>query len=1113
MARRNRSNTSRRRPAPSARLALLNLESRLTPSVTVLNANDSGAGSLRQAILDTNANPGPDTIDFDATFFATPQTINLAAASGQLSITDDLIITGPGVSKLTINGGGGTRIFNVDSASATTISVTISGMTVTGGNGSAGNGGGATDGGGIRTTDENLTLQNMVITGNTCGANDGGGITATTTAFITINNCTVSGNTAGGGGGGIYFFSGGGMLLENSTVSGNSSGNTIGGGGVYFFGTVAPGGFTIQNSTIANNTAAASGGGLVLRSFNGTALIQNSTITGNTANTTSTTAGAGGGGVAISSGSASSILTVQSSIISGNTASAANGRSDLATITAATSNVYNSAIGDPDGFTLSGSSSGNLAYGAALNLLGLANYGGPTATIALGVGSLAVDAGFNYAGTSFDQRGPGFPRQVGAGVDIGAFEGTLDVPTAAASGLVNVNVAGTNNPYTFQVTYSGSTPINTGTLDNNDIRITGPNGFNVLATRGTFSGPSTAVVVNYSFIPPANPTAGWDAGDNGTYTVALQANQVANTNGGFAAPGNLGTFQVLIGQNYVVTNLNDSGAGSLRQAILDANSLTTPDTISFQAGLTGTISLTSGELLISQPVAITGPGASTLTIDAGGTSRIFDVNGPGVIDVSISGLTITGGNGSTGGPSPTFSDGGAITTTDENLTLDRMVISNSTAGTNDGGGVNATTVANIVIRNSTISGNSTNRSGGGVYFFSGGSLLLENSTVSGNTSGGIGGGGLYFFGTVAAQGFTVRNSTITGNSATSGGGIVLRYLNTSGAPILIQNSTISGNTSTTASTSAGYGGGGISINSASVSSAIVTLQSSIVSGNTSTNGNDDIATVGTGVVNAYYSAIGDSDGFTLTGNSNNLAFGAALNLQPLAPNGGPTQTMALGAGSLALNAGYNPASLTTDQRGPGFVRVSGAHADIGAFESQGATAPTVTGISVNSGAQQRSRVTRLDVTFSTQVTFAGPVANAFTLVRNGGGSVGFTATANVIGGVTVVTLDGFTGGLTDFGSLGDGRYTLTVLANQISAGGVNMASNVTFNDTQGLFRMYGDVNADQNVNGFDLGGFRTAFGSSTGDPNFQAYFDFNADGSINGLDLGQFRTRFGTTLP
>ena len=149
-----------------------------------------------------------------------------------------------------------------------------------------------------------------------------------------------------------------------------------------------------------------------------------------------------------------------------------------------------------------------------------------------------------------------------------------------------------------------------------------------------------------------------------------------------------------------------------------------------------------------------------------------------------------------------------------------------------------------------------------------------------------------------------------------------------------------------------------------------------------------------------------------------------------------------------------------------------------------ATAPTVAGTQVNDGSAQRSRVTSLTVSFSTQVTFAGAVQNAFTLTRTGGGSVSFQATASVIGGVTVVTLDHFTGAETDgFGSLNDGRFTLTALAAQITAGGVqlNNGTNYTFNDTQGLFRFFGDVNGDQNVNGLDFGFFRNAFGTQLGD--------------------------------
>jgi hypothetical protein len=200
--------------------------------------------------------------------------------------------------------------------------------------------------------------------------------------------------------------------------------------------------------------------------------------------------------------------------------------------------------------------------------------------------------------------------------------------------------------------------------------------------------------------------------------------------------------------------------------------------------------------------------------------------------------------------------------------------------------------------------------------------------------------------------------------------------------------------------------------------------------------------------------------------------------------------------------------------------VAQASNKVGLLFNTTAASPQVTGTQVNDGSAQRSRVTSLQVTFSTQVSFATTPGAAFTLIRNSDGApVMFTATANVVGGVTVVTLNGFSGSATEFGSLADGRYTLTALASQISAGGQalngggGVGTNYTFGSAQGLFRLYGDVNGDGVVNGLDLALFRSAFGSAAGDANFLAYLDFTGDGVLNGLDLAQFRTRFGTTLP
>jgi hypothetical protein len=168
---------------------------------------------------------------------------------------------------------------------------------------------------------------------------------------------------------------------------------------------------------------------------------------------------------------------------------------------------------------------------------------------------------------------------------------------------------------------------------------------------------------------------------------------------------------------------------------------------------------------------------------------------------------------------------------------------------------------------------------------------------------------------------------------------------------------------------------------------------------------------------------------------------------------------------------------------------------------------------VGPSSPQRSRVTSLAVTFDMNVNFAGSVADAFTLNRNGGKPVQFTATSSIVGGVTVVTLSNFTGLETQFGSFRDGRYTLTVLSSQISANGQQMTSNYTFGDAQGLFRMFGDINGDRQVDGADFGAFSFTYGSLSNQPNYLWFLDANGDGQIDGFDFSQFSGRFNTILP
>jgi hypothetical protein len=71
----------------------------------------------------------------------------------------------------------------------------------------------------------------------------------------------------------------------------------------------------------------------------------------------------------------------------------------------------------------------------------------------------------------------------------------------------------------------------------------------------------------------------------------------------------LGSKHPVRADTITVTNTNDSGPGSLRQALVDAND---GDTITF--AVTGTIGLTSGELSVAKNITLSGPGAENLAI-------------------------------------------------------------------------------------------------------------------------------------------------------------------------------------------------------------------------------------------------------------------------------------------------------------------------------------------------------------------------------------------------------------------------------------------------------------------------------------------------------------------
>ncbi len=539
---------------------------------------------------------------------------------------------------------------------------------------------------------------------------------------------------------------------------------------------------------------------------------------------------------------------------------------------------------------------------------------------------------------------------------------------------------------------------------------------------------------------------------------------------------------------FTVTNTNDAGAGSLRDAIAAANAAGGADIIDFQAGLTGTITLTTGQLNIADSVQINGPGAANLSVSGNNASRVFYLYAGGVLDVQISNLTITGG---------TAVRGGGILNTDENLTLDGVVIQGNTA-TSHGGGIFADGFnMNLTIRNSTITGNTSGANGGGMYVEdTGGPLLIDNSSFTNNDASGSG-GGIYFYD--PDNSITINNSTIAGNVSgaagrpagnapqgltSRGGGVYLYHIDGGGPgrPLVITNSTFSTN-------SAGDGGG-IYLDDP----VTLTLQSSTISGNTSVNqgGGVRVATMyspaslthstvvsntsgagggislGTGTGTIVHSVIADNTGgatpdlagtftqsfslvrtptgATVTDGGGNLAAGTAPNLGALANNGGPTATHLPLTGSPLINAGnaaFAPPP-NTDQRG--LARVSGGRIDIGAVETVATStlqfAVTTASIGETGGTVSLNvaRVGDTSVAVSVNYASANGTATAGADYTTANGTLNWAVGDAADKTITVPILDD---------ALVEGPETFTLTLSGPSAGavlGANTAATVTIAD-------------------------------------------------------------------
>lgn len=405
--------------------------------------------------------------------------------------------------------------------------------------------------------------------------------------------------------------------------------------------------------------------------------------------------------------------------------------------------------------------------------------------------------------------------------------------------------------------------------------------------------------------------------------------------------------------------------------------------------------------------------------------------------------------------------GGGLSTRAGPVTLTNCTISGNNAAT-WGGGVYLSFGGKGTLTNCTVSGNNADRAGGGVMNWLGCEVTLTNCAVSGNATTDFGGGllsagiatltnctvngnsAIYYGGGFLSEvsEVTLTNCTVSGNSASVGGGVEIYYGDTT-----LTDCTVSGNT-------AAFGGAGLYGLSSIVFGGQLALTNTIVAGNgDASDAASDILGSAVGTNNLI--GTGGAGGL-VNGVDGNLVGVANPLLAPLGDYGGPTQTMPLLPGSLAIDAGTSTGAPASDQRGQGRVGT----VDIGAFESQGFT------IAVTSGSGQSTNISSafslpLVVTVTANNP-SEPVAGGlvtFTPLSSGASATlsGSPATLSAAGKASVTaTATGFAG-----------SYTVSAMARGVTTpASVSLSNRPTLTVPSALTA---SQNVDQSLSGVSIG--------------------------------------------
>lgn len=710
--------------------------------LTVTSLANSGAGSLRAQIA---AATEGDTIDFDATLFSTPQTIN---TNSMLAVGKALTINGPGARLLTVRRGNTGRfgIFTVDTPGT----VRLSGMTISNGNA-------LSLASGVTCRNASLTLAGVTLSGN--GGTESAFANIDGTA--TIQGCTISNNTVIG-----VFVGGGTTNIVNSTISGNDDRNNLGGvygadGGVVNFSNstitdntpvgIYNGGipFNIRNSIIAGNLTARSGG--TPRDITGEFTSQGNNLIGTTT-----------GGSGFTQPSDKTNIAANIGVLADN-----GGPTDTHTLLEGSPAIdAGSNAGIPGGVTTDGRGAGfpriqsdSVDIGAveplpffaikgftppdgwpgrSVTINGTGFLGTTSVTFDGGGGTLAVNPIVNATGTAITVTVP-----------AGATTGTISVtkPGATATSTAVFTILNIDPAALVVTTLSDSSTSSDGLISLREAITSANSGDAGTAPEITFNVTGTITLTPGSFIPITK-----------SVTITGPGAELLSISGSRQTR----MFRI------------SSGVVGISGLTLTNGSANSESGNGGNVSRGGAIYLAGGDLTVASCVL-----SNSSAIEGGG---IYLNSG----SLTVLNSTVSGNSAASGGGGGIRVEGGSVVVTG------CTVSGNTTTGVGGGVYLSSATVTGTV-SNSTVSSNrATAQYGGGGGFFNLGNLTIRQSTISGNTATASGnsltdgGGGIFNYGALS-----ISASTITANTALNGGAVY-----TANQPLNLSNTIVAGNSAT-----------------------------------------------------------------------------------------------------------------------------------------------------------------------------------------------------------------------------------------------------------------------------------------------------------------------------